>query len=337
MGLLGFARTVDDATDHGHVHRHQQVLQAPFQLVHGLHHVEVLPRTARAGDEVDATGAQVQGLEDVETDLDLLDRIGSQGNPDGVADSLGQEHAQPHRRLHRAGAQAAGLGDAQVQGLLDLPGQQAIGGDGHEDVGGLDADLEVLEVQLVEMIDVAHGRFEQGFRGRFAVFLLQVLFQRTGIDADTDRDVALARGLDPVLATDVARIDAQAVHSQLGDAQGDAIVEVDVGDQRHVDLLLDLAERLGGVHVGDGNPHDVRTGIFQAADLRDGGSDVAGLGVGHALHGDRRIAAHRDVADPDFPRLAANDRRSAMNAHCPTFRRAVSPRTKGVTSTGWPL
>lgn len=85
------------------------------------------------------------------------------------------------------------------------------------------------------------------------------------------------------------------------------------------------------------NSFDHFTGIFQAADLRDGGSDVAGLGVGHALHGDRRIAAHRDVADPDFPRLAANDRRSAMNAHCPTFRRAVSPRTKGVTSTGWPL
>ena len=35
----------------------------------------------------------------------------------------------------------------------------------------------------------------------------------------------------------------------------------------------------------------------QALDLADGGRDIAGVGIGHALHGNGRIAAHRDRAD----------------------------------------
>ncbi|MCY1332007.1 hypothetical protein D9M69_176880 [compost metagenome] len=259
----------------------------------------------------------MQRLEDVEADLDLLDRIGGQGNADGVADALGQQHAQADRRLHGARTQAAGLGDAQVQRLLDLLRQQAIGGDRHEHVGGLHADLEVLEVQLVEMIDMAHGRFQQRFRGRLAVLLLQVLLQRAGVDADADRDVLVAGGidhrLDAVLAADVARVDAQAVDAQFGDAQGDLVVEVDIGDQRHLHLLLDPAERLGGVHVRHGDADDVGAGVFQAADLRDGGGHVQGVRVGHALHGDGRVTAHRHVADPDLAGGAADNRGSAMH------------------------
>ena len=130
-----------------------------------------------------------------------------------------------------------------------------------------------------------------------AVFLLQVFFQRTGVDADADRDAAVTGGIDhrahAVFTTDVARVDTQAVDPQLGHAQGDFVVEVDVSDQRHLDQLLDLAEGLGSVHVRHRDADDVDAGSFQTVDLRHGGRDVVGVAVGHALHCDRGIAADR--------------------------------------------
>lgn len=83
---------------------------------------------------------------------------------------------------------------------------------------------------------------------------LQVFFERTRINADADRNTVLARRaddrVDAIFPTNVAWIDAQAVNAQLGHAQGDFIVKVDIGDQRHVGQALDLAEGLSGVHVG---------------------------------------------------------------------------------------
>src|SRR5690606_6479987 len=241
-----------------------QVLDALLQLVHGLDHVEVLPRAARAGDEVDATGTQAQRLENVETDLDLLDRIGRQRDADGVANALGEQHAQTDSRLHGAGTQAAGLGDPQVQRLDDLGRQLTVGGHRHEHVRGLHADLEVLEVQAIEVLDMTQCGLHQRFRGRFAVLFLQVLLQRAGVDADADRDALVTGGIDhrayAILATDVARIDAQAVDTQLGHAQGDLVVEVDIRHQRYLDLLADSSEGFCSIHARYRDAHDVGTG-----------------------------------------------------------------------------
>ncbi len=167
------------------------------------------------------------------------------------------------------------------------------------------------------MLDVTQGRLHQRCRGRFAVLLLQVLFQGTGVDADTDRDPAVTGGIDhrahAVFATDVARVDPQAIHAQLGHAQGDPVVEMDVGDQWHLDQLLDPAEGLGSVHVRHGYPDDIDARGFQAVDLGHGRGHIIGVAVGHALHRDRRIAAHRHRADPDFTRFATLDWRFAVH------------------------
>jgi hypothetical protein len=79
--------------------------QLLFQHADRLDDVEALTGAGRAGDDVDAPVAQTQRLEDVEADLDLLDRIGGERDPDGVADP-GPEHiAHADGRLDRAGAQ----------------------------------------------------------------------------------------------------------------------------------------------------------------------------------------------------------------------------------------
>jgi hypothetical protein len=81
----------------------------------------------------------------------------------GVADPFAQQHAKADGGFHCAGAKTARLGDAQMQRLVDLLGQQAIGTDRQEDVGRLDAHLEVLEVEAIQVIHVAHGGLEQRF------------------------------------------------------------------------------------------------------------------------------------------------------------------------------
>ena len=196
-----------------------------------------------------------------------------------------------------------------MQRLLDLAGQLAVGLQGHEDVGGFDADLEVLEVVAVEDLGVAQGGFHQRVAGRFAVLALQLFFQGAGVDADADRHAVVAGGFDhrahPVLAADVARVDAQAVGAFVGHFQGDLVVVVDVRHQRQAHLLADFAEGFGGIHGGHRNAHDIRAHTFQRPDLGDGGVHVAGVGVGHALHGDRRIAAHRHGADVNLTGFTA--------------------------------
>ena len=79
--------------------------------------------------------------------------------------------------------------------------------------------------------------------------------------------------------------------------------------------LGDGLHRLGGVFVGAGNAHDIGAGFLDAADLVDGGAGVAGDGVGHGLHRDRRVAADRHLADHDLARLAPVDVAIGANAH----------------------
>ena len=71
-----------------------------------------------------------------------------------------------------------------------------------------------------------------------------------------------------------------------------------------LDARGDRLHRLGGVFVGAGHAHDIGARFFERADLLDRGAGVAGDGVGHALHGDRRVAADRNLADHDLARLA---------------------------------
>ncbi len=228
-----------------------------------------------------------------------------------------------------------------MQRLHDFLGQQAIGFYRHKHVGSFYADLEVLEIQTFKVFNVAQGRLDQRRRSGLAVFLLQVFFQGAGVDADADRNTAITGSVHhsthAVFTPDVAGVDTQTVHTQFGHAQRDLVVEVNVGNQRYLDQLLDTTKGLGCVHVRNGHPHDVHTGRFQTVDLGHGGRYIVGVAVGHALHCDRGIATHRHRADPYLARYATFDWRFAVHDYCPNLRRAVSPLVNGATSTGWPL
>ena len=63
--------------------------------------------------------------------------------------------------------------------------------------------------------------------------------------------------LHPLGAADIARVDAQAGRAGLGRLDGAAVVEVDVGDERHVHLAHDLGQRRRALLVGHGDADDV--------------------------------------------------------------------------------
>jgi len=119
-----------------------------------LDDLELLARAGWTRNDGDPAAAQVQRFQHLEAGLDLLDRIGRQRDPDGVADPRPQQHAEPDRRLDRAAAQGAGLGDAEMERIVAGFGELLIGGDREKHVGGFARDLELEEIVVFEDLGV---------------------------------------------------------------------------------------------------------------------------------------------------------------------------------------
>ena len=158
---------------------------------------------------------------------------------------------------------------------------------------------------------MAERTFDHGLGAGLAVLLQKLPLQRSGVDADAHgaavilgrlNDVAHARRI-----ADVARIDPQARRARLGGLDAAFVVKMDIGDERDLRLSRDSPEGGGRLFVWTGDANDVGTGLFQLADLVDRRSRVRGRCVGHRLDGDRRVAAHRDIADHDLAAFAALD------------------------------
>ena len=120
-------------------------------------------------------------------------------------------------------------------------------------------------------------------------------------------------GLDAVLAQNgqqaLERLrDASRETVILGKRQGDAVIEMNVSDQRHIRYpLANPAKRLGSLHRRHRNTHDIGTGGHATLDLGDRGINVTGFRVGHGLHRDRRIAANGDFANHDLTAVATRN------------------------------
>ena len=104
----------------------------------------------RAGDDLELALAQAHELQQLGADLDFLHRRGGQGDPDRVADALGEQRAEGGAGLDGALEGGAGLGHPQVQGPVAPLGQQLVGLDHGDHVVVLDRDLEVVEAALLE-------------------------------------------------------------------------------------------------------------------------------------------------------------------------------------------
>ncbi len=257
----------------------------------------------------------MERFEDPDAGLDLLDRVGGQRHPDGVADALGEQRAEAHRGLDRAGLDRPGLGDAQVQRVVAGFGQQAVGLDHRPGVGVLDGDGDVGEVDGLKDPGFVERGFDQG-GGRHATVLgQQALLQRPAVDPDADRDPGVACGVpdDLDLGGVPGLVDVAGVDADLGDARLDGghrvlPLEVDVADDGDGGLLGDGGEGIGILLPRHRDPDDVDAGGVHRGDLLQRGVDVVGRRRGHRLHADRRATADLHPADVDLAGVAPRGR-----------------------------
>ena len=98
---------------------------------------------------------------------------------------------------------------------------------------------------------------------RATVFVLKLLFERTRVYADADRQISLLarvhNGFDVLFRADVARIYADSI-DELANYHGVVVVKVDIGDDGQRASLHYLAQRGGVLFVKHGTAHDIAAG-----------------------------------------------------------------------------
>ena len=94
------------------------------------------------------------------------------------------------------------------------------------------------------------------------------------------------------MLADVAGIQTQLVDAGFERQQRELVMEMNVGDERHIGhALANLFQRDRRIVVGHGQADDLAAGADHLLDLRDGRVDVGRVGLGHRLNDDRRAAA----------------------------------------------
>ena len=82
---------------------------------------------------------------------------------------------------------------------------------------------------------------------------------------------------------------------------------MNIRHDRHGDTgFLQIRDRLCRRKIGHGNADDVASRTLQSLKLGKRCDKVVRVGICHRLNGDRRIAAHRKVADADLSRFSAD-------------------------------
>ena len=251
-----------------------------------------------------------------------------------------------------------------MQRVWNHLGYAAVGFNGSRHVKGFHGNLDLVEVLLFEQADLPEGGGDHvvddaviaglGLAGLGQpIHQVHVAGKTAGpadaahgreaaeIHADADGDITFLGSGDDlahlVFVAQVAGIEAQAVDATLRAFQRKLVVEMDVGDQRYPDLLLDLRHRLGSFHVGHRGADDLASRFLEFVDLPDRRLDVASVGLRHRLYGDVGATANLDSADvhrfgnPALVHSHLRHRRSTKEVW-----RTQKPELTGDNHTRWP-
>jgi hypothetical protein len=105
----------------------------------------------------------------------------------------------------------------------------------------------------------------------------------------------------------VSGIDTQTIRTVVGSSNGQAVIEMDIGNQRDIDLGFDGFYGAGGFLIRHRHPHNLATGGFQPVDLSHSSRHILGRGIGHGLDGNWSPAADRYPAQMNLVRVMAFD------------------------------
>ena len=322
VGELCFAGAVDDTAHDGDGDGCLDVFQGGFCLLDEGEQVDFGAAAGGAGDEFGTVGAaQAQGGEDFPGDIDFEGGVGGERNANGIADAVGQEGAQGGCGADGAGLGVAGVGDAEVEGVVEALADGAVDVDGASGVVALGGEDELVEMLLFEDADIV-GKLVEHEADQVAVVLglaavgITLFADAALVDADADGGVVGATGvndaLDLLAVVDVAGVESDFVDSGLEGFQGALVVEVDVGDDGDGYVGEDLGQGGGVLGGGHGQADDFAAVFDEGVDLGEAALDVAGGDVGHALDGNGCGAADGDVADVDGSGGRAPSRRGCV-------------------------
>ena len=154
-------------------------------------------------------------------------------------------------------------------------------------------------------VDVAHRAFNKSLGCGGRVFIQQVFFEGSFVDADADRDVcSFCRGedlCDPFFNPDVAGVDSHFRNAGVNGCQRIPIIKMDVCDNWHGRAFDQFGQCFRISLFGDGNAHNLCTGFHAPFGLAQCGVNIVGQRGGHRLNRDWGAVADRYVSDIDLP------------------------------------
>ena len=104
--------------------------------------------------------------------------------------------------------------------------------------------------------------------------------------------------LDSFIRADIAGIDTNLIDTCIGYRKRDAIVKMDIGDERDLHVaLFELHNGVASVKVGNRQAHDLTACFFKLLNLFIRRIKIMRIGIGHRLDGDGSIAADLYVAN----------------------------------------
>ena len=132
-------------------------------------------------------------------------------------------------------------------------------------------------------------------------FSQQLLVQAAAVDTDPDGDSPILanihNSLDPVLAADIAGIDADLAGTAFCCGNGQLIIEMDIRYQRQRAFPADLSKGSGCFHIGHSQSCDLASGRSQCPNLGKGTFHISGFGIEHGLNHHRGTAADGDSSN----------------------------------------
>lgn len=158
---------------------------------------------------------------------------------------------------------SAGLGHAHAGGDPRVHSAQLAVGLHHAGhVGVLDGDDDVVEIELLQQAD-STGRFPPWPRAPGAPYFARMCFSRLPpFYTDVRMGIILLlaglhHGLDPVVVADVAGVDADLVHTNVGAGQRHLVVKVDIRHDGDVHCVSSRPRYAGIRRAGNGHAQDL--------------------------------------------------------------------------------
>ena len=165
----------------------------------------------------------------------------------------------------------------------------------HHNIRRFDADNQIVITHLLNQGNLIQRTLNESFRCHAAIFLYQWLFQRTAVDADTNRHAILFclvnHRLDPLSGTDISRIDTDFVRAALDRRDRETIVKMNIRHQWNMYLAFNLRQGSSRLHCRHCHTDNIAARVLQRQNLLDGRLHILCFRITHRLDQNRIAAA----------------------------------------------